>query len=482
MSKFFVSNDRIQTDMYSLRIIFPFDWRLMGLSVAVFLIGGIDCDLFDNPNISDRGRFTNVCAAIDHLRNLLPVQISTEEKCKRYAVLLSEIGVVSAPHESTVLYTMLLNVSSLEELYRQIDISNLTLSYMSAIDKYRVIGLGPPFIDLIECLRILDTPLTKQYLDNQELIIILNLYKQVLGIPGTNDISGIDFSVFHPGFRATLWNLLGRYVDLGHLGDNTIAPLKTHVGRPMLREVQNVVSADPSGFGEMQKQDRKRMLNRERQRRYRARHPIRLRERSRQARQRQKMLDPITMRENDRLYKQNGRTRRASKLKVRKQLEYLTQRSEHQSSLPHGHSIDQNLAQEISDLEPLDLRIFDSPREFLPFLSTPGAGSPFEPTLEIDQRVQNQTIDNLIRSQLAETQDTPSQDCRLTSKSIIDSGSRGKHDEFDNPTFSMPPLEPASQGEPRLNQHDSINGAGPSDDRQSYLQYLLDEPRTTEGQ
>lgn len=203
----------------------PSLWKRVSIAlVALFdLIGNIGCGPYKDrsSSIYKSGRLNDVAQATTLMQKYLPHSLSLEVKCKRYAVLAERAMYERFPQRKTVIDVANMNEEDLETRYGQLNTTRIAWLYMSTIDRYRISQLGTPIIDLVECLRMLDTSASRIYLNNPEISIILVLYKQVLGMSDTAlDVQGMDFKKYFPSFRETLRNLFKEYMDIdGILGD-----------------------------------------------------------------------------------------------------------------------------------------------------------------------------------------------------------------------------------------------------------------------
>lgn len=249
-------------------------------------------------------------SALDYMRELLPDQISLEEKCKRYTVLLAMAAVTGIPYQSSVIDIAKLDHLQLDEHYRGIDVDRLSSLYMRATERYRTTRLTPTFIEIIECLEKIDTPSVKKYLGTRELKIIVDLYMQVLGQPDVSiNLDDLDLANLHPTFLTTLHNLFNGYLDVDRLlGTTQIRPFRHYKNREWI-DPENIVG--PSSSSPHDSRERKEEIKRKRrvlrQQRYRERNLIRQREQARLTQRRLATLDPEQKRERDRLNQQRKR-------------------------------------------------------------------------------------------------------------------------------------------------------------------------------
>lgn len=190
---------------------------MMDSTLRLFLIisAVLVCDISCTKRQPERERLRDVAQAITRLNENLPGRTTMDERCKRYAVLASRTIAERTPYLRTVSKVLALDDKELDEIYEKLGIDRIIYAYVSAIDKYRVTELAPAFINLIECLARIDTPVVRAYLNNQELTIISNLYKQVLGLPGTKvDLRNLDLTKFCTAFWTSLKYLFSPYLDI----------------------------------------------------------------------------------------------------------------------------------------------------------------------------------------------------------------------------------------------------------------------------
>lgn len=230
-----------------------------------------------NPN--ETARVRDIAQAMSLLYEELPAHMTVEEKCKRYAVLSSEALSEKTPKRKTISRVLSMTEDELNRDYHQLDTNRMTYAFMSAIDKFRVTQLAPAFLDLIECLRLLDAPAVKTYLDNEELFVIYDLYRQVLGLQGTVDLGTLDVTRFNKAFWTPLRKLFKPHFDIDsvftRLFFNRMGP--PNVAAPSSPKVSD---AQPTDDRQMRRQQ---FLARDR-------------ERTRLAKQRIKVHDPEAIR------------------------------------------------------------------------------------------------------------------------------------------------------------------------------------------
>lgn len=183
-------------------------------SFVLSILNCIDGGSIENVNIDVTTPCENVAEAISRLYRSLPDQMPLQARCKRYAVFLSMADAGGSTFQLALLQLSGLQERFLDLLYKEITTADLAARYMTVIDTYRTTHLEPAFIDLIECLSEIHTPSAETYLDNPELIVIVELYKRALVLPADEiNLGLIDLSAFDPEFRTTLKNLFERHSD-----------------------------------------------------------------------------------------------------------------------------------------------------------------------------------------------------------------------------------------------------------------------------
>lgn len=247
--------------------------------------------------------------ALNYLHDLLTLA-TLEEKCQKYAVLLSLAAATRVPYESDVLELVTIDYAVLSRQYHAINVTELSSLYMSATEKYRVTRLGPAFIEIIECLKMMHTPLVEKYLSNIELKITLDLYKRVLGkTDGPMDVDSLDLMMVHPTFLANLRKLFEGQLDIDELfGMSHVqkSGRSLTMGPADFTNTAGQVNPDLQ-LGTASSGETKRVS---RQKAYRERNRLRMRERSRITLQRLRLLNPEAMREQNRIHKQQYRERK----------------------------------------------------------------------------------------------------------------------------------------------------------------------------
>lgn len=242
-------------------------------------------------------RFKGIPAAVSYIHASLPPETPLEDKCKRYAVILSHCSGTTVPHEADAMRVSTLDNTQLDREFQQIPTEKLMESYMCAIEGYRIRQLEPPFLELIECLDQVDSSEAMTYLENAELIMISDLYKLVLESPETKiNLDCMDLSTFRPTFRANLENLFHANIDPAC--ERTASFLAPNIIDPI--DISDSVGAKSP--------DQQQLLRLQKQR-TQERHLFRCRERARLTQQRLRILRPEEMREKSRTRQRQLRER-----------------------------------------------------------------------------------------------------------------------------------------------------------------------------
>lgn len=297
-----------------------FRWRRPIITLAVlFVINTIACTPIENDIHKETRRFKDTTKALNYMHELLPDNISLEEKCKRYALLLAMAAATGPNHESDVHELVRMDNRQLDERYQAIDDNRLGLLYMRATEKYRIGRLARPFLEIISCLGKIDTLSARRFLNDPELLIIVNLYKQSLGLPAVTISLDKIKAQFHPMFLASLRNLFEGLLDVDHLCETSqIRPARRYKNKSDLGDFaessnSNTVRRKPLSL------EMKRIRQNLHQQTFRERHLIRQRERSRLASRRRRILNPDHVRERNRVHKQlfKERKRQREELTIR---------------------------------------------------------------------------------------------------------------------------------------------------------------------
>lgn len=180
--------------------------------VGLFMIIRIEC----GPRYYHPTRCRDIIAALRCLQNFFPPRMPPGSRCKRYAVLLALTELQGKPHKSTVIELATIHEQIIDMLYRNMDGRRRKSLYMTAIALYRASKLEPPFVELVACLRQIDTALAGTRLDG-ELDLILDLYRQVVNSPAlTIDLDAIDLKRFDPSFKTALRALFDKNIAVQH--------------------------------------------------------------------------------------------------------------------------------------------------------------------------------------------------------------------------------------------------------------------------
>lgn len=258
--------------------------------VVVIVVAGCDvgCSLAYNREWLDE--FSNVQCnsttdAMNYLHQSLLDNMTFEEKCKRYVVLTSLFSSSSkGPHSRSMSQFLKLTDQNIDQYYRRLnDFDELPVLFMAAIDAYRAeSNLGPPFIELIECLKKFDRPYIETYLNDPELVLILDLHKQILQSPGTkiNLAKHIEHQHFSPAFVTSLLNLFRNNV----IGSSPMNP------DPVLGDAVGFHDQDPIPQEDFLEKQKKHLKTWREQRKMVTSH--RTRERERLRKHRLKLLQP----------------------------------------------------------------------------------------------------------------------------------------------------------------------------------------------
>lgn len=272
------------------------------LSIAfvlmLILAGDIDCGRDANrmSMLSKAGRFRDIAQAVNFLKENLHPNMAFEEQCKRYAVLSDISLAVKFPYKKTLLEVATMELDVLNEQYDQLGIERISYGYMSVIDRYRVTKLAPPILDLIECLKKIDRPTVRTYLANEELNIIIDLYKQVLEQPEKEIAAGnVNLKRLRPVFRNKLRNLFSDYCDIDKIlgipsssSQNPIHP--SSKSESSSAEAQSIEQSRESELEKQSSLERRREMARLKQYRRRVLYPeLRLRDRIYQEERRELM-------------------------------------------------------------------------------------------------------------------------------------------------------------------------------------------------
>lgn len=279
--------------------------RIGAAITIVLLVFDTDCSPVEplDPRAIPRKRY-DTAGAVDLVHAFLPKQMPIEDRCIRYAMLSDVVKAKRMVPREDLVHLLSLDEESLNNRYRQLDpLKDLTPFYMAAIDSYRATQLRPPMLDIVECLKLIDTDPARLYLNNTELIVILDLYRKVLESPETI----IDLSEYHvlsnSPFRLSLEALFEA---------NSV---KSAISHPPTRINETSVPLNEASSSCVrsthvpieQRLEFTRHTKREYQRRVRREQPYRHRESARLRKQRSRLLEPEMMREKDRISRKRSR-------------------------------------------------------------------------------------------------------------------------------------------------------------------------------
>lgn len=238
----------------------------------------------------------NDCAkALNYLYETIPDHEPFEEKCKKYAIMSSFLSSKGRPHTKAMSRFCSLSAEDMNQIYRKLgEDDRLPELYMAAIDGYRSASqIGPPFLELIECLERFNRPYVETYLNSSELVQVVDLYKSIVRSPEVKiDFGPIEKKDFSPAFLTSLRHLfrdnLFNFQDddsENHSGDQLrkLYPWSTHNPHQM-------ISSHRHRERERLRNYRKRLLNKplNRDKTLEERRRLRRRERQRKEREKQK--------------------------------------------------------------------------------------------------------------------------------------------------------------------------------------------------
>lgn len=159
----------------------------------------------------------DISEAIINLHDHLPDKMTLDDKCKRYAVITSMVKPhMGRVHSKAVSRVLTMSDHELNQLHEKFSADHeLAVLYMTAIDGLRAASiLEPPLFEIVECLKQIDSPLVRQYLEGEELNLILDLHKKISQSPGTKiDLFGINnLKKCHLEFVVSLINLFRDHI------------------------------------------------------------------------------------------------------------------------------------------------------------------------------------------------------------------------------------------------------------------------------
>lgn len=178
-------------------------------AISLPILEHVGCSTIDEVRFDVTTPCQNVAEAINRLYSVYSADcMSLEARCERYAVFLTMAQVRDVTNELALLQMSGLKEDTLDLLYEEISTAELAARYKSAIEVYRSSHLQPAFIDLVECMRRIDTVAVRNYLGDPELAVVVNLYERALITS-----ESIDLSSFDPSIRATLSKLFAKHLD-----------------------------------------------------------------------------------------------------------------------------------------------------------------------------------------------------------------------------------------------------------------------------
>lgn len=218
--------------------------------------------------------------AITYIHEHSPANATLEEKCMRYAVITSMIRPRGRNHGQTLSLILKLNRHQLSKMYREFDIDELSSHFMTAIDGLRAASmLGPALLDLVECLKKIDTPAVQNYLKADELNLILDFYKRIRESPDSKisfeDIN--EIGKFHRAFLVSLFYMFGEHFESDSM-----------IYQSLKEKGSDKVSGDQPNYERSSRREERRRLG-----------PHRHREQERLRRHRRKCLNPELERERE---------------------------------------------------------------------------------------------------------------------------------------------------------------------------------------
>lgn len=235
-------------------------------------------------------RFEDVIDAVDSLNEVLAARdVPPNIRCDRYAILLLRAEITIGPFLAATIERLRdPDGGFLHENLYQIDHHKYIALFMTTIDKYRTSRLGPGFIDLIDCLRQIERPETKQYLLDDELIIIEELYRQVLASPQVK-------------FDLNTW----KWPNLRFMMTLMIL-FKNHIPEDQIRQFQQKFQLELPTTQELSSDSQRKEYEPKQEGQFK------LRERDRLRKRRCRVLNPESIRERDRISKRRLREKMSS--------------------------------------------------------------------------------------------------------------------------------------------------------------------------
>lgn len=442
------------------------------------------CDTDDNLPIRlyDTGRFKDISHAINFVHKYLPPEISEEERCKRYAVLSDLAAPEVLPRQSTILDVALMDDDDLDEYYGRMSADRISKAYMIVIERYRITELSPPFIELVDCLRRIETPEVRTYLSNRELIVILDLYKQVLGLPGTTvDVNNLDLTKFHQAFRETLNRLFGRHfpgifqisdqadTDTGSKSSSYLGATNAQSDTAMRREYLRMQAKSRRRERARLAKQRLRLMNPDLVKEQNRRHQKERRKRNRGKERELLSMEPTTLQEAEakrRAEERRDRTNERRRLR-RKQLreQRLWQRSQIELQVPAEYLLKSGSKVSVPSARTHQKFIFSNPCSF----------DPTEARTPIGRRDNDSELIEDLFQLYTSVSDTDLHHIQQKQDDADDRRFVADNNQLERSLGLS--FEPDTQEE-RLIHEDLINCAAQPDDTDDVMRFLLDEPET----
>lgn len=466
--------------------------------VALFSsASNIDCvDRYDSFFLYKTGRFNDIAQAINFMQPYLPINISSDEMCRRYAVLSDVALEERLPYKSTVLRIAKLDKDDLDKHYEQLDSGRISWLYMCAIDRYRLTQLAPPIIALVECLRQVDNDGARKYLKNQELIITIDLYKQVLGIPSETmtDIESLDFTKFYPTFRETLRNLFSKYFDVDSIIGHA-SPVPSRAKSSDYKQARRELFRSRRREQSRLTQQRMRLVRSDVMKKYQDDRRERLREQRNILNQPVNNFEELEARRlalQKRALRNEKQRIRRRELRQRRRLMQRQRQREESNEAESDPSFDDRLQMLVGQQErPQVVRLQPMPSEeasqSLPATDPLGSYDPYvyrpfsSNSIPDSAPSNNEMPENLVESLLdlyhSLSADTGLQHlCR--NDNTLNEETSGRQVQWDELKSSLSSWEPNSQEEHQFRQ-ELMECAARWDNSDSIIGFLLDEPQTS---
>lgn len=205
-------------------------------------------------------KFDDISEAITYQYDIMTNRMTFDERCKRYAVMASMIKPNGKIHNKAVYQVSSMTEESLGSLINQFIANNeLASLYMTAIDGLSAASvLGPPFLELIQCLSQMDDTRISKFLNDEELNVILELYdRTVRSADAKVDLNFIyELSSCHREFVVSLLHIFKDHIDYDS---------------PIYQDLVNFGVAEPINSTQLQGQTQKVLMThkqRQEQRRF----------------------------------------------------------------------------------------------------------------------------------------------------------------------------------------------------------------------